>query len=78
MTLQSFYCDAYPTDELGPEINENAHFVGLLNELYTGGDVYQYIGVDDSIVRERLFGKLASSLEVRYDYIYQLWLNKPS
>ena len=75
MTLQAFYCDAYPTDELGPEINENAHFAGLLNELYTGSDVYQYIGVGDSIVRERLFGELASSLEQPYEYVYQLWLN---
>ena len=75
MTLQAFYCDAYPTDELGPEINENAHFAGLLNELHTGGDVYQYIGVGDSIVRERLFSELASSLEQPYEYIYQLWLN---
>ena len=76
MNLQAFYCDAYPTDELGPEINENAHFAGLLNELYLGNDVYKYIGVDDSIVRERCFAELASSLEATYDYIYNLWLNK--
>jgi len=76
MNIQTFYCDAYPTDELGSEINENAQFTGLLNQLYLGGDVYEYLGVDDSIVRERCFAELASSLEADYDYIYNLWINK--
>lgn len=75
MNLRQFYCETYPTDELGPEINETAHFAGLLNELYLGNDVYKYIGVDDSIVRERCFAELAASLEVDYSYVYNLWLN---
>ena len=76
MNIQTFYCNTYPTDELGPEINENAHFAELLNQLYLGGDVYEYLGVDDSIVRERCFAELAASLEADYDYIYNLWINK--
>ena len=76
MNLQTFYCETYPTDELGPEINEKAHFAGLLNELYLGNDLYKYIGVYDSLVRERFFVELASSLEVDYSYVYDLWLNK--
>jgi hypothetical protein len=47
----------------------------LLNQLIVDGDIYQYIGVSDSIVRERLFEKLAETLNVGYDYIYNLWLN---
>ena len=43
MTLKDFYLNTYPTDELGVEINENAHFAGLLNVLYTNGDVYEYV-----------------------------------
>ena len=74
MTLKEFYLKNYPTDELGVEINENANFEGLLNELFIGGDVYNYFGVDDSIVRERLFAKLAENLKTSYDYIYDLWL----
>ena len=76
MNIQTFYCDAYPTDELGPEINRNANFAGLLHALYMGCDVYQYIGVDDSIVRERCFIELADSLNVDYEYIFNLWINK--
>ena len=66
----------YPSDELGVEINENVTFVGLLNALYEGNDVYEYIGVGDSIIRERLFERLAEELSTSYDYVYNLWLNK--
>ena len=75
MTLKDFYLNTYPTDELGTEINENVHFAGLLNELYNDGNVYEYIGVTDSLVRERLFSELADSLGTSYDYVYNLWLN---
>ena len=65
----------YPTDELGVELNENVTFVGLLNVLHEGGDVYDYIEVCDSIVRERLFEELAKQLHKPYDYVYDLWMN---
>ena len=74
MKLKEFYLENYPTDELGVEINENANFVGLINELHNGNDVYEYIGVCDSIIRERMFEELAKSLQTSYDYIYNLWL----
>ena len=74
MKLKEFYLENYPTDELGLELNETPTFPGLLNQLIIGGDVYRYIGVGDSIIRERLFEKLAESMEVSYDYVYKLWL----
>jgi hypothetical protein len=74
MTIREFYLEAYPTDELGLELNETPTFPGLLNKLITDADVYRYIGVSDSLVRERLFEKLAEELEVSYDYVYDLWL----
>jgi hypothetical protein len=74
MKLKEFYLENYPTDELGLELNETPTFPGLLNQLIIGGDVYRYIGVGDSIIRERLFEKLAESMEVSYDYVYNLWL----
>ena len=75
MTIREFYVENYPTDELGMELNETPTFAGLLNQLIVGGDVYRYIGVGDSIIRERLFERLAEELEVSYDYVYKLWLN---
>jgi len=75
MNLKEFYMKNYPTDELGVEINENTTFVGLLHALYEGNDVYDYFGVDDSIVRERLFEGLSKEINTSYDYIYYMWLN---
>lgn len=75
MNLKEFYMKNYPTDELGVEINENTTFVGLLHTLYEGNDVYDYFGVDDSIVRERLFEGLSKEINTSYDYIYYMWLN---
>ena len=75
MLIKEFYLNNYPTDELGVELNENTNFTGLLNELFTDNDVYGYIGVGDSIIRERLFTKLSEILKTPYDYVYNLWLN---
>jgi hypothetical protein len=75
MKIREYYLEAFPTDELGTELNETPTFAGLLNQLIVGGDIYQYIGVHDSIIRERLFERLAEELEVGYDYVYNLWMN---
>ena len=74
MTIREFYVKNYPTDDLGAGINPTATFPGLLNQLIVSGDVYAYLCVYDSIVRERLFERLAEELEVSYDYVYNLWL----
>jgi hypothetical protein len=60
---------------LGEELNENATFVGLLTTLYDGGEVYDYFGVGDSIIRERLFEELANQINKPYDYVYDLWMS---
>ena len=75
MLIKEFYLSNYPTDELGVELNENTNFTGLLNELVTNNDIYGYIGVGDSIIRERLFEKLSEILKKPYHYVYDLWLN---
>ena len=74
VSLKYWYLFNYPTDELGLEINEKATFTGLLNELVNDRNVYDYIGVGDSIIRERLFEELANILDTSYDYVYDLWL----
>ena len=74
MKIREFYLEAYPSDDMGNDINPNATFAGLLNQLIVSGDVYAYLYVYDSIIRERLFEKLAEELEVSYEYVYKLWL----
>ena len=75
MNIKRFYLKNYPTDELGIELKDDTNFTGLLNELITNNDVYEYIGVGDSIIRERLFMELSEILKCSYDYVYNLWLN---
>jgi len=74
MNIREFYVKNYPTDDLGMGINPKATFAGLLNQLIVNGDVYEYLYVYDSIVRERCFERLAEELEVSYEYVYKLWL----
>ena len=73
MKIKEFYLEAFPTDELGVEINSQATFGGLWAAI-RGGIVYEYIGVFDSVVRERVFEKLSELSGHDYDYIYEEWL----
>lgn len=73
-TISKFYLRKNPQDPCGLEINEGATFGGLLDELRAGRSVYDYIGAQDSIVREAVFEELARITGVSYDYIYSLWI----
>lgn len=74
MNIKKFYCENFPSDELGAEINPQANFESLW--LVIRGDIfYEYIGVSDSVVRERIFERLSELTGHDYDYIYQEWLN---
>ena len=74
MTIKQFYLENYPTDDMGNDIKDDVTFAGFVTELFGDGDVYDYIGVYDSLVRERLFSELAKQLKTSYDYVYNLWL----
>ena len=74
MTIKQFYLETYPTDDMGKDIKDDATFVWLVTQLFGEGDVYDYLGVYDSLIRERLFSELAKQLKTSYDYVYNLWL----
>ena len=74
MKIREYYLERFPADELGIEINDNVTFDGLFRVLDNYGDVYHYIGVSDSLVRERCFEKLAEIMGVNYNEIYNQWL----
>ena len=74
MTIKQFYLETYPTDDMGNEIKDDTTFLGLVTELSSGKDVYDYLGVYDSLIRERLFSELAKQLKTTYENIYNLWL----
>jgi hypothetical protein len=74
MNIKEYYLDKYPNDDLGVEIRQSSNFAGLINELHNCGDVYAYIGVYDSLTRERVFLGLSDYINVPYEYVYKLWL----
>ena len=83
MKLKKFYLKNYPTDDIGNEINDKSTFQGLINTLIQKKNVYDYIGVKDSIVRERLFIGLSKAnvsitadSDLFLDIIYHLWTGK--
>ena len=72
--VKAFYLDKYPTDELSQEIDRNISFKMVFECLDSYGNIYDLIGVGDSLVRERIFEALAKIMNVEYDYIYYQWL----
>ena len=74
MNIREYYLATFPTDELGTEINPHATFEVLLHVLNNYEDVYEYIGVSDSLVRERCFQRLSELTNTDYEDIYYLWL----
>lgn len=74
--LYDFYRECYPTDtEMIEQINRNATFQDAFECLQVGFNFYAFLGVLDSIVRERVFDALATLMGCSYEHIYYQWLN---
>jgi len=71
-SIKLWYILTFPKDELGDEISPSATFTGAQKNL---GSIYEYIGVHDSVVRERIFSELSERMGVSYEEIYNKWLN---
>lgn len=71
--VKSWYLKAYPTDEVGQEIDNKLTFNGVIQVLNGGGEIYDFLA-DDSVIRERVFSELKDRLGVDYDMIYYTWL----
>lgn len=71
--IKQWYTTTFKSDDLGQEINPTATFLGLIGNI---GDIYDYIGVADSIIRERLFERIAEIMECSYDEVYNLWIEQ--
>lgn len=70
--IKNWYESTYPDDELGQEINPDATFEELLINI---PNIYDYLNVGDSVVRERVFEQLAEILGVEYEIVYQHWMD---
>lgn len=76
-SIKNWYCIEYPSDDLGDEINPELTFNDLIIAMYYREDCYRVLGVGDSLIRERVFEKLADIFVKSYDDIYNLWLGDP-
>ena len=63
LKIKKWYIKNYPTDELGEEINDTITFKGYWALTGQGYDPYEVLGVGDSIVRERVEGKLSEMVD---------------
>jgi len=69
--IKDWYLENYPSDDLGEELNDEVTFEDMWNEDYKKYDIYQVMGVGDSLIRERLFEHLAEIKGVSYDVVYR-------
>lgn len=76
--IRQWYVSAFPNDELGAEIKEEVTFEELSTAIENGEDIYELLGVADSIVRERAFARLADLQGKTYDEVYNTYSNNLS
>ena len=72
--ISAWYAAEFSDDEMKDEIYTGVSFQKL-NDMLSSNDLYSIIGVDDTVVRERCFSKLAELMQVDYSVIYEKWLN---
>ena len=74
--VRNWYMKNFPWDSLGKEISPDLTFADVMFGLAYQKDIYEVIGVGDSIVRENIFGELSRLMGCSYDKIYYLWLGR--
>ena len=72
--VRDWYAEQFPDDPLGVMIAPDVTFAQTVESLH-GSDVYDRLGVGESVVRERVFAELSARIGCGYDDIYDAWLN---
>lgn len=72
--IKEWYTKTFADDELGENLTEGKTFYDLFYALDRYHNIYEEFGIDDSLVRERLFEELSSIMGVDYDEIYEQWM----
>ena len=73
-SVKEWYLNSFDVDNLGSEISEDVTFGDVMRCLEEHNDFYECIGVGDSVIRERVFEKLAEILNVEPLTVYYQWL----
>lgn len=73
-SINEWYTKTYPDDLYGLRLVGT--FSDLQEAINNGADIYgAALGIDDSVVRERVFGHLAQINNVPYEEIYNSWMS---
>ena len=73
MNVKDWYKKEFPTDTMGERIANDVTFDDVFKAIQHGKDVYSVIGVGDSVIRERVFKKLAQVEHISEDVLYDWW-----
>ena len=76
LEIKTWYLITYPEDIMGAYLKWGVTFENLYNGMSFGKDYAAIVGESDSVVRERIFEKMAEIFSVSYEEIYEMWLNK--
>ena len=71
--VADWYKKTYVTDKLGKEIKDDITFEGVWNALKKRDNIYEYIGVFDSLVRERIFMEMIENRGYDGELLYRMW-----
>lgn len=66
----------YPDDKLAKEMDDEITFGNLWKGMKAGKDVYEMLGVYDSLIREHVFSELAKRMNAKYETVYNKWLGE--
>ena len=76
--IKEWYLKEYSSDSLGNQLLDSTTFYDLFYEKKKKKDIYTTLfgneELGDSLIRERVFEKLAEIMGVDYNYIYEQWL----
>ena len=76
-SIKAWYLEKYPDDPSGAYL-EDITFQEFTDALPMGSDLYAYVGIDSSDVRERLFTQLAELSGRSYDDVLRVWTDAPA
>lgn len=74
--IKTWHSLRYPNDELAKEMDGEITFKNLWDGMNAGEDVYEMLGVYDSLIREHVFSELAKRMNTKYETIYNKWLGE--
>lgn len=75
MLVRDAYKAAYPSDYKNVDLTPNITLEDVVSMLEDGRDAFFELNVEDSVVRERVLDMVSVTCDIKYSYLYKLWLD---